>query len=483
MNALTIVSPGRLPVFGRVLDILVKEGYISDWIALSIRDRKEMAAFVEGAYRGKVFYAEKTYFLDRYAANDYLHGLPDQYRFFDFGRILADEKRPGLYFPDGIIDVANMIRTVETILQEQEIGILINDYPASAMDMTAYLLSKSLGLITIIINGFRTGDRLFFNYEPEKGLKEPITYYYRKYRKEGLPEEERQKALEYLAFFRKTRYKPDVYQFTIPQKRNLFRKLSIEKVASYGYDLVRSPESFARRVDRQLNYYRLRRQWHRIFTPLDERDRIIFFPIQFQPEASTYLKAPYHRNQYSIVENLCLCIPSGYTLYVKEHSRQLLDKPPSFYRDYLERFPNLRFVDLSVDSHELINRSKLVVVLSSTVGWEAFLYGVPVVQFGRAFFSEFKGIYRSRTYEELREQIAEIISCHRPNEEEILKAIAAVFAGTTPGYINDPYVDPKVLEPENIRSIANVAIQGMEFYPQWMAHNEQIIRDRRAPHE
>ncbi|MCK4782961.1 MAG: hypothetical protein KAV87_04360 [Desulfobacteraceae bacterium] len=477
MNALTIVNPARLAVFGPVLDLLMSEKVIDTWFAISMRARKEMAQHVEDRFKNRVFYPEEKYFHDSHSANDYLHSLISKYQCYNFGTILAAEKHPYFYFPNGVSDMADMIKGVETIMKDNGIDIIISDYPASAIDVTAYQLAKSQQFPTIIINGFRTGGRLFFNYEPEKGLKEYIAYHYQKYRAEGIPGEKRRKAEQYLAFFRKTQYKSSVYQFTIPKKRHIFKEITGKKLISLVSDLIFSPGLFASRLERQLNYIKLRKNWDKIFVPLDEMDRIIFFPIHFQPEASTYLKCPYYRNQYSVIENLCICMPAGYTLYVKEHGRHIWNKPPSFFREYTEKFPNLKFVDLATDSHTLIKQSKLVVVLSSTVGWEAFLYGVPVLQFGNAFFKEFRGIYKFRSYEELGKQINDIITNHQPDMEEILTAIAAVFSGTIPGYINDPSLNPRVISKDNIRKIADTVIKGIEFYPEWQAFKEKLDRN------
>jgi len=475
MKALTIVNPVRLAIYGRVLDSLVSKNVVSSWYGISIKSRKRMLKYVGYKYKDKITYIEGRFFKDSRAAKDYLYSLRSKYSFFDFGTILAAEKYVPKYFPNGITDIANMVRIVEKTINDDQPDILISDFPSSALDMTAYQICKSKNIPTIFLGAFRIRNRLFFCYEPEKGLKEYITYHYHKYKADGLSEEKRKRATEYLNFFKTTKAKPSYYNFDLFRNRNLSILSSSGKIKSIILDLLASPSNVLLRGKNQIDKIILRKEWGKIFVPIDERDRIIFFPVQYQPEASTYVRSPYFKNQYSLIENLCIAIPAGYTLYVKEHYRHIWRKSASLFKEYMKRFPNLKFLDLSVDSHEIIKKSKLVVVLSSTAGWEAFLYGIPVLQFGRAFYSEFKGIYQFQTYKNLSSQIEEILEKHCPDEEEILIAIASALDGTLPGNINNPRLDTTVLTKENLNNIANAIIRGIEFYPQWQAFRKVNI--------
>ena len=460
MKALTILNPGRLLVYGPCLDLLTSRGVIRSWYGISIRSQKEMARQVKKRYKDKVDYADEEYFKKERQANDYLFSLNSKYDCFDLGSILAAEKYIEKLFPQGIIGVANKVRGVEASIIAEQPGVLISDYPASALDMIAYQLCKSVNIPTIFIVAARVGRRLTFCYEPEKGLKEYISYHYSRYQDNGLTGKDREKAIEFLRMFKETSYKPAWYDFHWKKKRNILK--GVQGV----FRLKKSSSSMIPRIKIKVNKMALKKEWGKIFKPIDDSDRIIFFPVQYQPEASTYVRSPYFKNQYGLIESLCISIPAGYTLYVKEHYRHIWRQPASSFQGYIRRFPNLKFLDLTVDSHEIIKKAKLVITLSSTVGWEAFLYGVPVLQFGGAFYSRFKGIYLFQNYANLKSQIKEIIKNHRADEEEILRAVAALSAGTTPGYLNDPNLDPAVLEEENLKNIADTIQKGVEFFPE-----------------
>jgi hypothetical protein len=467
MKALTIINPSRMAVFGRVLNQLISRGIIGSWVALPIQGREELSGKIDEKFREHIVYLEESFFKDRYAANAYLESLQEKFCHFHFGTVLAAEKRVPKYFPRGIIDIANMIKGCEQFFDHNSPDILISDFPSSSLDMVVYQFAKSRKVPTIFINGFRTNSNLLFCYEPEKGLKEYISYLYYQYESNGLTEDNKRKANEFLTFFKRNSLKPTCYKYTIPEQVDFSKYISPNKLISFISDLFTNSSLARSRVETQVRKFLLKKEWKNIFVPIDDRDRIIFFPLHFQPEASTNVRSPYFRNQYSVIENLCLSMPAGFTLYVKEHSRHIFQKSPSLFKRYLGNYPNLKFLDPSVDSHEIIKKSELVVVLSGTAGWEAFLYGIPVLQFGTAFYGKFKGIYRFQNFNDLSNQIREILNNHEPDEEEILTALSACFDGTFPGFIDDPQWNSSVLENNNITNIANTVIKGMEFYPVW----------------
>lgn len=106
-----------------------------------------------------------------------------------------------------------------------------------------------------------------------------------------------------------------------------------------------------------------------------------FYPLQYQPEASTLVHASYFDNQIEVVRNLARSMPGGWDLVVKEHFFMAGQRRLSFYRE-LQRIPNLRLIALSVPTNRLIQEAAVVTVITSTCGLEASLIGRPVVMFG-----------------------------------------------------------------------------------------------------
>ena len=64
---------------------------------------------------------------------------------------------------------------------------------------------------------------------------------------------------------------------------------------------------------------------------------------------------------------------------------------------------NVRLVSPYTSSHELIREAAAVIVISSTVGLEALLYGQPVLTMGQPFYSGYGVTLDVDSFRELRE--------------------------------------------------------------------------------
>ena len=98
----------------------------------------------------------------------------------------------------------------------------------------------------------------------------------------------------------------------------------------------------------------------------------------------------------------------------------------------LRRRPNVRLVEPYTGTHELIERSEAVAVISSTVGLEALLYGKPVLTLGQPFYAGFDVTLDVDSFAEIREKVPELLR-FRPDPERISRflhaAMRACYAG------------------------------------------------------
>ena len=460
-GCVTVLTAQRLPVFASTFEHLVDKDVFHSWFALSITGRRayeKLGAPYRRHLRNVVFATTGKYKTER-AARRYLMEVGDRYPAFDFGRSLAAEKRVETYFPGRLVDFANMVAYAEEELDRRQPGCLISDYPASALDMAVYQICLSKGLLTLFTMVARLPENRILLFErPEECRSELVLHYQQEFRTRGLGVEDRRRAEEFLSDFRTRRPKPSYFGLS----RDRARSERLRSFVAY----MRSPGGGLRRLGRAARKVRLERGWSEVFSSLDAEDDIVFFPIQYQPEASTYVMSPFFRDQFAVVRNLCFSLPPRYTLLVKEHPRHIEAQRRSleFYRGMLARLPNLKFVDPDTDSHEIIRNAKAVVVLSSTVGWEAFLYEVPVIQLGVSEYSYFDGIHQVSSFVELRDRLGTLIEAGAPDHEDVLRAVAAMFRGTSPGLISEPAWDPSVTEPENVRDVAAALRRGIDFH-------------------
>jgi len=112
-----------------------------------------------------------------------------------------------------------------------------------------------------------------------------------------------------------------------------------------------------------------------------------YFPLHFEPEASTTVVTPMHTNQVAIVESLAKSIPLNMDLVVKEHVTMLGLRPNRFY-EQLNRIPGVILVSPFEDSISLIKRASLICVITGTAAWEALLLRRPVLIIGGSHFLE-----------------------------------------------------------------------------------------------
>jgi hypothetical protein len=147
-------------------------------------------------------------------------------------------------------------------------------------------------------------------------------------------------------------------------------------------------------------------------TSLDEvHFPYVFFPLHVEPELSLLVFAPEHANQIELCRRVALALPRGVRLLVKEHPSMVRARPRRFYDD-LAGLVNVEMIHSSVSSRDIVgdNRCRGVLVVSSTVGFEAALSGRPVVMLGPADFHVLPTVYRANSLEDAIERLRSLCS-------------------------------------------------------------------------
>lgn len=130
--------------------------------------------------------------------------------------------------------------------------------------------------------------------------------------------------------------------------------------------------------------FQVRSQWKYLATPdrprLSElpKRKLVFFPLQVEPEASLSSLAPPHSDQLMLIRNISMNLPSDALLIVKEHPVQLRARGRAFY-DSVSALPNTVLINIQEQSHDIIRASDLVVTVTGSAGHEAAVLGKKVV--------------------------------------------------------------------------------------------------------
>ncbi|MBI4138619.1 hypothetical protein HY479_00520 [Candidatus Uhrbacteria bacterium] len=117
------------------------------------------------------------------------------------------------------------------------------------------------------------------------------------------------------------------------------------------------------------------------YVPLEQIGKCIYFPLQFQPEATIDVIAPYFSNQIETARLIAMSLPDDYTLVVKEHPEMVGLRPPS-YLEKIARTPNVKLIDWRIPSDVVIKKADLIVSANSTTLAEAAFYNKPAIQLG-----------------------------------------------------------------------------------------------------
>jgi hypothetical protein len=127
-------------------------------------------------------------------------------------------------------------------------------------------------------------------------------------------------------------------------------------------------------------------------------EKFVFFPMHFQPEASTLVNGTHWANQLFAVEQISKALPLGYKLVVKEHEKGRGNRALWQYQQ-MESFYNVCIVDRPAS--ELVEHCVAVITISGTVAVEAVARRKPVVVLGYKHYFYPKFFHRASSLEEL----------------------------------------------------------------------------------
>lgn len=124
--------------------------------------------------------------------------------------------------------------------------------------------------------------------------------------------------------------------------------------------------------------------------------------LHYQPELSTLTLGSWGSRQLEVAKILADHLPSEWRLLVKEHpstfavefsKTTVTYRPPDFYKR-LAGLPRAVVLPLTADIRRSWDRIALVATTTGTIGLEALAVGCPVVHFGAAPYTNFRGAVR-----------------------------------------------------------------------------------------
>jgi hypothetical protein len=121
-------------------------------------------------------------------------------------------------------------------------------------------------------------------------------------------------------------------------------------------------------------------------------ERYVYFPLHLQPELTTSALGGEFSDQISAIEELSTILPVDWYLYVKENPKQNEAYRGKLFFKRLKNLKNVRYIKRVCSSSKLILGSEFIATINGTAGWEAIFAKKPILIFGYAWFSSFRGV-------------------------------------------------------------------------------------------
>jgi hypothetical protein len=198
--------------------------------------------------------------------------------------------------------------------------------------------------------------------------------------------------------------------------------------------------SFRHKFRRLRDIHRTRREELSAATHVIPSERFIYFPLHFQPEATTSAKGRHYVEQEEVVNSIVAHLPSDVRLVLKEHPHQfekLLPRARNFYKRLVVA-PTVVLVSSDVPSVELRKRCLAVVTVSGSNGFEVLASGKPVIAFGSAPWREAPGVHTVRSNLDVQRAIAEVLVANEIPRDAYLGYLENLRAATWRGDLSGP---------------------------------------------
>lgn len=320
-----------------------------------------------------------------YTMRNHVKSYKDKY-YYGFKQNVPDEE---------IIDfVTAVYKYIRTFFNEFKPDVIISPNFVSLPHIMFNLYAKNRGIKIFALTDCKVSGKYIFseNYFDDKGL-----FYERidELNSGNAKSENAEKAKKYISEFR-DKFKNPSYVKTETEK-TLWQKIRHELLPFYQIWMwyTRPQKDFLKTTGITIDYRPPRiilrdfycnkkyKRWARNFKyhPFEKIEKFVYFPLQFQPEATIDVVAPFASNQIETARQVAMSLPNDYTLVVKEHPAMIGLRPPS-YLEKIARTVNIKLIDYRIRNEEVMKKADLIISPGSTTLAEAAFLKKPAIQLG-----------------------------------------------------------------------------------------------------
>lgn len=342
---------------------------------------------------------------------------------------LKTDKEAYLKYTIGMLDY------LYEFLTTQRPDVIYSYAVAGSFTLAIAELSKKLGIKFIKLTHSRVSNRVIIDTDPRDNMERVKEYYLNS--SVTLSKESLQFAKDYLYKFREKQHQPD-YQILqnkiyldktkFSYKAKLFAKRakgSINRSNEFFHTSYLGNVSYESNVTKGIKEF-----WSN--KPFFNKENLIdkpffFYPLHVDPEASTMVISAYQTNQLAALEAIAKSKPIDHIVIVKEHVTMIGRRPNGYY-EKINNLPGVYMVDPTEPAPQFINKSKAIITLTGTAGFEAIMLGKPAIFLGNFIYKFInQGFVLTNNLSELPDILTNLESIKPANDECLIKLLAAIY--------------------------------------------------------
>lgn len=314
-------------------------------------------------------------------------------------RELSDEKATDL--------VCRTLKDIEKFIKEKNIDAVLLKPMSASIENCADTVARANKILTLIQDIGPVGSRTFvYSDVNQQNIWSELSDKLNELKKRKLTVEEKETVEKY------------VHEVGAKKQMRIFLTLPKIKLSVFKNIFRRLFESFDSPYNTLWHFIKrdgiklLRTFWTgliRFYDKPDFNEKFIFFPLHFAEDAQIVTRCPFYYNQAEMLRLIAMSVPAGYKVYTKEHPDERGINSMNKLNQ-MKAIKNVRVLHPLTNSHELIKNSEAVVVISSSVGWEAFLYRKPVVNLAPIYYGLSDLVYKVGDIRELPLVIKKVLS-------------------------------------------------------------------------
>ena len=196
----------------------------------------------------------------------------------------------------------------------------------------------------------------------------------------------------------------DKHHFMDAGLKKLFNNRNIKRLSEkLYYKYVRGEKeeynAISNHIKRNISMAARRRFLGKLYSKPDYNKKYVYFPLHVPIDFQLTFREPKYLNQLYLAEYFSNVLPRGINLYIKEHPASIGAYDYWVLRKILKS-KNIRLIQPSVNSYDLIKHSLCVATINSKVGAEALLQGKKVFVLGSPYYLQSRNAVKLRSLED-----------------------------------------------------------------------------------